>query len=201
MRPDETTGGWRDATGSVAVVPETEAGPEPAAPRAGLPAPAAPRTVAALSVAAAALALATHGVNREGVLAAGLLPVLVVLSAIDLRWRLLPNRIVLPALAATLVWQIGLAPDRSAEWLLAGLGAAVFLLAPSLLQPGAVGMGDVKLGALMGAALGADVIGALLIGLLAMAPVAVIVLWRRGREATLPMGPCLAFGAAVLLLA
>jgi leader peptidase (prepilin peptidase)/N-methyltransferase len=159
------------------------------------------RAAAALGAALAALALARHGLTRDGVLAAGLLPVLAVLTGIDLRYRLLPNRIVLPALAAVLVWQIGLAPQRTGEWLAGAVGAAVFLLTPSLLRPGAVGMGDVKLAALMGAALGAEVVGALLIGLVAMAPVALIVLWRRGRNATLPMGPCLAFGAAVVLLA
>jgi leader peptidase (prepilin peptidase)/N-methyltransferase len=148
-----------------------------------------------------ALALARHGLTQQGLLAAGLLPVLAVLAGIDLRCRLLPNRIVLPALGAVIVWQIGFAPQRTGEWLGAAVGAALFLAVPSLLRPGAVGMGDVKLAALLGAALGAEVAGALLIGLVAMAPVALIVLWRGGRQATLPMGPCLAFGAAVLLLA
>jgi leader peptidase (prepilin peptidase)/N-methyltransferase len=187
---------WSDGAGGVHVVATTP--PEALRPAVD---DRPSRAAAALGVALAALALARHGLTREGVLAAGLLPVLVVLAGIDLRCRLLPNRIVLPALVAVLAWQIGLAPGRTGEWLGAAVGAAAFLLAPSLLRPGAVGMGDVKLAALMGAALGAAVVGALLVGLLAMAPVALVVLWQRGREATLPMGPCLAFGAAVLLLA
>ncbi|MDQ1727528.1 MAG: leader peptidase (prepilin peptidase) / N-methyltransferase [Frankiaceae bacterium] len=188
---------WSDGAGGIHVVAAT-ALEAPAHRDAG---DRMSRTTAALGAALAALALARHGLTREGVLAAGLLPVLAVLAGIDLRCRLLPNRIVLPALAAVLAWQIALAPQRTGEWLAAAVGAAVFLLAPSLLRPGAVGMGDVKLAALLGAALGAEVAGALLIGLMAMAPVALIVLWRRGRDATLPMGPCLAFGAALVLLA
>jgi leader peptidase (prepilin peptidase)/N-methyltransferase len=199
MRRDDSTPRWGDAAGSLSVAPATTA--DRIDPPDGVPAPRLSRAAAALGVALAAVALARHGLTREGVLAAGLLPVLAVLAGIDLRCRLLPNRIVLPALAAVLVLQIGLAPQRTGEWLAAAVGAAAFLLAPSLLRPGAVGMGDVKLAALMGAALGAGVAGALLIGLLAMAPVALLVLWRRGRDATLPMGPCLAFGAAVVLLA
>jgi leader peptidase (prepilin peptidase) / N-methyltransferase len=66
-----------------------------------------------------------------------------------------------------------------------------------------MGMGDVKLGFLLGAALGRDVITALALGSLAALPVALYVFARRGRgarEATLPYGPFLALGAAVVLL-
>ena len=144
------------------------------------------------------------GVTPHGVLAATLLVVLSVLTAIDLRTRLLPNRIVLPALAAVLLWQLAFFPDRAAEWLLAAVGASVFLLLPSFLHPGAMGMGDVKLGALLGAALGVAVVPALLVGSLAVVPVALVLAVRHGRSAgrtTIPFGPFLAFGAAVILLA
>jgi leader peptidase (prepilin peptidase)/N-methyltransferase len=124
-----------------------------------------------------------------------------VLAGIDLRYRLLPNRIVLPALAVVLTWQIVSSPGQTGEWLLSAAGGALFLLIPSLLRPGAIGMGDVKLAAVLGAALGADVRVALLLGFLAMVPAAFVVLIRRGRHATLPLGPCLALGAAIVLLA
>src|SRR4051812_39415852 len=56
------------------------------------------------------LALLRLGVTPHGVLAAGVLAVLAVLSAVDIRWRILPNRIVLPATAAVLVWQVAFFP-------------------------------------------------------------------------------------------
>ena len=152
----------------------------------------------------AAVALVRLGAGPQGLLAAGLLAVLSALAAVDLRARVLPNRIVGPALAATLAWQLAFFPERWAEWLLAGLGAGAFLLLPSLLRPGAVGMGDVKLGVLLGIALGADVASALTIGLVSAMPVALFLLHRGGAAAkgtTMPYGPFLAFGAAVVLLA
>jgi leader peptidase (prepilin peptidase)/N-methyltransferase len=152
----------------------------------------------------ALIALLRLGVTPHGVLAAGVLAVLAVLSTIDLRWRVLPNRIVLPATAAVLAWQVAFFPDRSAEWVLAALGGAALLLLPSLMQRGTIGMGDVKLAALLGATLGAGVLSALMLGFLALVPVALVVLLRRGaaaRRATLPLGPFLALGTAIVLLA
>ena len=67
----------------------------------------------------------------------------------------------MPATAAVLAYQIAFVPDRVPEGLIAGVGAAVLLLLPSLVQPGAIGMGDVKLAALLGATLGAGVLSAL----------------------------------------
>jgi leader peptidase (prepilin peptidase) / N-methyltransferase len=160
-----------------------------------------PTVALAVGAALVPLALLRLGLTPRGILAAGLLPVLAALAAIDLRSRLLPNRIVLPSLALVLAWQIAFSPGRTGEWLLAAGGAALFLLLPSLARRGAIGMGDVKLAALLGAALGADVRAALLLGFLALTPAALVVLIRRGRQATLPLGPCLALGGALVLLA
>src|SRR4051812_48378943 len=161
-----------------------------------------PATVA-VAAGAGALGLVRFGLSAEGALAAGMLAVLVVLSSIDLQARVLPNRIVYPATAAVMAWQFAFSPGHAAEWVLAALGAGVFLLVPALLRPGAMGMGDVKLAMLLGAALGRDVLTALMIGFLGMIPVTLWLLVRRRavRGATVPFGPFLAFGAAVALLA
>jgi leader peptidase (prepilin peptidase) / N-methyltransferase len=162
-----------------------------------------PAAVAA-GVLLAALAVLDLGFTPHGVMAAVLLIVLTVLAVIDLRTRLLPNMIVLPALGAVLLWQLAFFPDQAAEWLLAAVGAAAFLLLPSLIRSGAMGMGDVKLAALLGAGLGAAVVPALLLGSLAVVPVAAVLAVRDGRaarHATVPFGPFLAFGAAVILFA
>ena len=184
-------------------VPTTEPAEPPVAPTSPSAWTVKPYSLA-LGAGVALLALVRLGVTPHGVLAAGVLAVLAVLSAIDIGWRVLPNRIVLPATAAVLLYQIAFFPDHSAEWLLAALGAAVLMLLPSLVQSGAIGMGDVKLAALLGATLGAAVLSALMLGFLALVPAALVVLVRQGaggRRATLPLGPFLALGAAVVLLA
>jgi leader peptidase (prepilin peptidase)/N-methyltransferase len=150
------------------------------------------------------VALARLGLTSEGLLAAGLLPVLVALAAVDLKARVLPNLIIGPAMLAVLAWQIAVAPHDVPEHLLAAVGAGAFLLLPGLIKPGAMGMGDVKLGALLGLALGSQVLSALTIGCLAVFPAAAGVLIAGGTEARrtfLPFGPFLGLGAAVVLLA
>jgi leader peptidase (prepilin peptidase)/N-methyltransferase len=147
-------------------------------------------------------ALLRIGVAPDGLLAAGVLAVLGVLAVVDLEFRLLPNRIIFPALAGVIAWQVAFLPERLVEAGLAAVGAAAFLLLPSLFRRGAMGMGDVKLAALLGAVLGAPVAIALAVGSLAAWPVALVLVIRRAsvRGATIPFGPFLAFGAAVVLL-
>jgi prepilin signal peptidase PulO-like enzyme (type II secretory pathway) len=189
--------------GTAALQPSRAHTHAPADPAAGVkwtvPAAAAP---AALVLAGAALA--RHGVTEQGWLSAGVLAVLAVLAAIDFRWRVLPNRIVLPATGAVLAWQLVFASSRLPEWLGAAIAAAAFLALPSLFRRGAVGMGDVKLAALLGLALGPQVFDALLLGFLATGPVTLALIAKRRqsvRGATLPLGPFLGLGAAVVLLA
>ncbi len=174
------------------------------APLPGRPSTRAPALALAVGALLAAAAVARYGLTPEGLLAAGLLPVLTALAAIDLRARVLPNRIVGPALLAVLAWQLTFFPDRVPECLVAAVGAGAFLLLPSLLHPGAMGMGDVKLAALLGLAFGGDVVAALLVSVFSAAPVAAAVLLFGGaeaRRAAIPFGPFLALGAGVLLLA
>jgi leader peptidase (prepilin peptidase) / N-methyltransferase len=155
-----------------------------------------------LGAALAFAALLRIGATPAGLLAAGVLGVLAVLAFIDADVRLLPNRIVLPAIAGVLAWQLAFFPGRFAEVVLAAVGAAGFLLLPSLFRRGAMGMGDVKLAALLGAALGAPVALALAVGSLAAWPVALVLVIRGAsvRGTMIPFGPFLAFGAAVVLL-
>jgi leader peptidase (prepilin peptidase) / N-methyltransferase len=165
------------------------------------PSPRVPRVALAVGAVLAGGALVRVGITPHGMLAGGLLAVLTALAAIDLRSRVLPNRIVGPTLIAVLAWQLVFFGDRWAEWIGAGLGAGLMLLLPSLVRPGAIGMGDVKLAVLLGLALGGDVVPALTIGCLAAVPVAVVLLLRnRAGGATIAYGPFLALGTAVVLL-
>jgi leader peptidase (prepilin peptidase) / N-methyltransferase len=173
-----------------------------ALPAAGPAVPGA--AVAAFGAAAAASALVRHGATGRGAVAAALAAVLVVLSAIDLERRVLPNAIVLPAIAVAAPAQLLLAPDRWLEWTLAALGAALVLLLPLVAGRAGVGMGDVKLAFLLGLVLGEDVMLAILVASFAVLPVALALLARHGGAGLrmgVPFGPFLALGALVALLA
>ncbi len=124
--------------------------------------------------------------------------VLVAVTVTDLERRIIPNRIVLPALAAALVVQTVREP--SVEWVVAALGAGGFFLALALVHPAGLGMGDVKLAAFLGAWLGRDVFVALFFGsLLGMLPALVVLArhGRAGRKESLPYGPFLSAGGLV----
>lgn len=144
----------------------------------------------------------TFGWGAEAVLAACFAMVVLVLAAIDLEHRIIPNRIVIPATAIILLAQIALNPDRALEYVVAALGAALFLLLPQLIYPAGLGMGDVKLALLLGAGLGYAVVPAFVVGLLAAFVASVVILARGGlaaRKTALPFAPFLALGALVAL--
>jgi len=142
------------------------------------------------------------GLSGHALVGAILAPTLVLLAAIDLDRRLIPDVIVLPALAGVLILQIAFYPEDTLEWVLAMIGAALFLFIPMLISPAAMGMGDVKLAALLGAALGKSVVAALFVGLLAGGAYGLVVFAREGlaaRRKAIAFGPFLAFGGLVIL--
>jgi leader peptidase (prepilin peptidase) / N-methyltransferase len=142
------------------------------------------------------------GLTADAFVAAFFCSTLVVLSAIDVERRILPDKIVLPSAGIVLAAQLVLHPDQWLEWILAPLGAAAFLFAALLAYPKGMGMGDVKLCLLLGAMLGKLVLVALLIGMAAALVPAVILLVRHGqaaRKMAIPFGPFLAFGAVIAL--
>jgi len=140
------------------------------------------------------------GLSAEAFVAAFFCGVLVVLSAIDVEHRRVPNRIVRPAAGAVLVAQTALHP--SPEWVLAAIGASGFLFVAFLVYPAGMGMGDVRLAFLMGAMLGRTVPVALMVGMVAALVPSVVLLARHGsaaRKMGIPFAPFLAFGALVAL--
>jgi leader peptidase (prepilin peptidase)/N-methyltransferase len=142
------------------------------------------------------------GLSGEAFVASFFCVVLVVLSAIDLTHRIVPNRIVLPAALVVLVAQTAVEP--SPEWALGALGAAGFLFAAALAYPAGMGMGDVKLALLLGAMLGRTVSVGLMVGMVAALVPSVLLLARHGsaaRKMGIPFAPFLAFGALVALFA
>jgi leader peptidase (prepilin peptidase)/N-methyltransferase len=109
---------------------------------------------------------------------------------------------VLPAAAIILAARTIVHP--SVVWLVAGAGAAGFLLAAAIVRPGGMGMGDVKLALLLGVAVGRTVPLALVVALAAAAVPSIALLVRhgaRGRTIGIPFAPFLALGGVVALIA
>ena len=147
--------------------------------------------------------------HLETIVYAAFFWVLLVLSAIDLEHKLLPDRVVFPALAAgaaalTVSALVGGYPDALIH---AAIGAAIFggfLFVVAFINPAGMGGGDVKLSFLLGMFLGyldgwglvavgmflSFVLGGV-IGLVAM------VVSGGGRKMQLPFGPFLALGTAI----
>jgi leader peptidase (prepilin peptidase) / N-methyltransferase len=144
----------------------------------------------------------------------GQLPAFLVLAAVgtllavvDLRHRLLPNRVLAPAFAAGVLLLTGAAAAGGA-WaalLRAGLAAAVLFavyLVLALISPGGLGMGDVKLAGLLGLHLGWLGWGAVVLGgaagFVVQALLALVLLAARrvGLRGELPFGPAMLLGTA-----
>jgi leader peptidase (prepilin peptidase)/N-methyltransferase len=127
-------------------------------------------------------------------------PALVLLAVIDLKHKLLPNVIVLPAsLAVGLIVAVS-DPGDFLPHLLAGLALGGFFFAFAAFFPGSLGMGDAKLGFLLGIALGAKTLGAALIASAGLLVGALYILATRGasaRKDSIPFGPFLALGGVL----
>jgi leader peptidase (prepilin peptidase) / N-methyltransferase len=104
------------------------------------------------------------------------------------------------ALALLVLWLItGAKPGRIA----AGLLVAAALLAIGLIKPHAIGMGDAKLALVVALGLADKALIALASGMLLAALFAAPQLrhGEQARNSTLPLGPFVAFGALIALLA
>jgi leader peptidase (prepilin peptidase) / N-methyltransferase len=134
----------------------------------------------------------------------------VLLTVIDLQHRLLPDRIVLPSIAAAAVLLLvaTLPAQGWAHVLRACVAAAVLFsvfLAMALIAPSGMGWGDVKLAPLVGLYLGWIGWGAVVVGAAAgfvvQAAVALVLLAGRriGLRGELPFGPAMLLGAAVAI--
>ena len=156
--------------------------------------------VVAASVALIVGSFAKWGFSGHALVGAVFCPTLVLLAVIDLKHKLLPNAIVLPAcLAVGLIVAVSSPRDFLAH-LLAGLALGGFFFAFAAIFPGSLGMGDAKLGFLLGLALGAKTLGATLIAFAGLLVAALYILARRGasaRKDSIPFGPFLALGGIV----
>jgi leader peptidase (prepilin peptidase) / N-methyltransferase len=149
----------------------------------------------------AAVASFIHfGLTGHALLGAVFCPTLILLAAIDMKHRLLPNMIILPASLAVGLIVAASAPADFLAHFLAGLALGGFFFAFAAIFPGSLGMGDAKLGFLLGLALGAKTLGATMIAFATLLIAALFVLATRGvsaRKDAIPFGPFLALGGIV----
>jgi leader peptidase (prepilin peptidase) / N-methyltransferase len=146
--------------------------------------------------------LAAFGLSLRAAAAAIFCSALVVVTGTDLTHRMVPNRVVLPAIV--LVLGLMTADDPSLEWAAAGAGAFLFMFVAAVAYPRGLGMGDVKLALLMGVALGRTVPVALFAGMIAALVPAVALLVRhrsKARKMGIPFAPFLAVGSVLALFA
>ena len=182
----------------------TTAGVVPSSPAPLTQKPLARAVVVGLGSVLALGCLFRFGLDKQGLFAAAFVVVLGVLTVIDLEQRRLPNRIVLPGAVVALATQVALQPDRTLEWVLAAIGAALFFFVPLLFYPSGMGMGDVKLAFMLGAALGTSVVVALVVACFGVALAGIVLIVRHGasaRKRAVPFGPFLAGGAVIALFA
>jgi leader peptidase (prepilin peptidase)/N-methyltransferase len=139
------------------------------------------------------------------------------LSAIDLRFRILPNRVVVPAIGIGLVLLVvatfldrapfaqGDVAGQMLRVLAGGFVLFVVYLLLALISPRSLGMGDVKFAGLIGIYLAAEGWRTLLIGAAAgfvcaaAVGVALLVLRRTTLRASIPFGPMMFCGALIAL--
>jgi leader peptidase (prepilin peptidase) / N-methyltransferase len=142
------------------------------------------------------------GLSWEAAVASAFCAALVAVSAIDLKHRIIPNRIVVPGAVAILAAQTAIHP--SPEWAISAFGAFAFLLVAALVYRAGMGMGDVKLALMLGAMLGRTVVPGMFIGFVAALVPSAILFARHGsaaRKMGLPFAPFLALGAVIALFA
>jgi leader peptidase (prepilin peptidase)/N-methyltransferase len=149
--------------------------------------------------------LAVDHTNVQKVLGFVLIAVLVRVTISDLEERRIKNVVTFPAAIAALVIGLVLNPSGLPGQIVAGVATGAFLTLFALLSRGGLGMGDAKLGVVLGLYLSRYVVVAMVVGLVTSAIFSLGVLavrgLRLGRKTAIPLGPFLALGGVVAVLA
>jgi leader peptidase (prepilin peptidase)/N-methyltransferase len=138
--------------------------PEPRLPLSDLlPQGLTAAAVAVVGVALAVTSLVDFGMSGRALVGVVLCPVLILLAAIDMRHRLLPNEIVLSTALLIALVVAATNPAGFLEHLEAGVALGGFLFVFAAIFKGGLGMGDAKLGLLLGLALGSRTLPAMMV--------------------------------------
>jgi leader peptidase (prepilin peptidase) / N-methyltransferase len=154
-----------------------------------------------------ALAAWKFGLSFQAIVYAGFFWALVVLTVIDLEFKLLPNRVVYPAFVAGWLGLVvaALLDDEADRLVDAAIGAAIFggfFFVVAFIVPHGMGGGDVKLAFVLGTFLGyLGAPGLVLVGMFlsflvgGVIGVAVMLATGGNRKMQVPFGPFLAVGS------
>jgi leader peptidase (prepilin peptidase) / N-methyltransferase len=145
-------------------------------------------------------AVQRYGLSTSGLIVAGAFTFLLLVTLIDLKYRLVLNIMTYPALVILLVVYVIWLPDGLLSALIGSAFALSAFLVTAWVMPNGVGGGDIKLAALIGLAFGfPGLIWALLIGA-GSGAAAAIWLMLRGRRSGFAYAPYLCLGALIALI-
>jgi leader peptidase (prepilin peptidase)/N-methyltransferase len=158
-----------------------------------------------------AMAAWKFGLSVQAIVYAGFFWALVVLTVIDLEFKLLPNRVVYPAFVAGWLGLVvaALTDEEPGRLVDAAIGAAIFggfFFVVAFIVPHGMGGGDVKLAFVLGTFLGyLGAPGLVLVGMFlsflvgGVIGVAVMLATGGSRKMQVPFGPFLAVGSVVAI--
>ncbi|RED61702.1 type 4 prepilin peptidase 1 [Cohnella lupini] len=147
-----------------------------------------------------AWAYLNFGLTWELHIALTLISLCVIVTITDLRYRIIPNRILLFFVPIVVVLQSIISPTTLGYHALGAISGGGILLLIALISKGGMGMGDVKLLALLGFIVGfPNVILVLIVGCFIGTLIggALIVTGVTKRNQPIPFGPFLALGALI----
>ena len=130
---------------------------------------------------------------------------LIVIFFSDLKYGIIPDKIVFPAILASFLFLILNSQLSALNYLLSAVGASLFFLFLFLITRGrGMGFGDVKLAFLMGLILGfPNIVVSLYIAFLTGAVIGcILIIWRKKKLAgtSIPFGPFLVLGTFLAII-
>lgn len=145
---------------------------------------------------------AVNGITTDLIFHWFIVSALLVIFMVDLKYYIIPDRILVPAAVVTFIYRLGAQQAEPLQnYLFTALGAAAFFGVLILITRGkGMGMGDVKYGLFMGLLLGLpSTIVALYAAFLTGAVVSVILLLSGKKKfgQIIPFGPFLVFGTII----
>jgi len=143
------------------------------------------------------------GVSPANIYYIFVLSIFLIIAVYDFKWRIIPDKIIYPAIAAAFIYNI-FPPDKGGLWgvLLAAASAFLFFFFIFYFSKGrAMGLGDAKLAFLIGIFLGplltiAALTLAFIVG--AFIGIILIMLGKKTMQSQIAFGPMLVFGTAVV---
>jgi len=123
--------------------------------------------------------------------------ILILISFIDIKHQIIPNKIIIPSIIIGLIIQNLLFPNNWKEWIIFSGGVGLLFLLVSLVYPKGMGMGDVKLATFLGIFLGKKVVIAIAIGFIigGLFSIFLLIFKIKKIKDEIPFAPFLAIGA------